>query len=441
MADVTIFKRLFEVQILHDYFLTTVDGVSFFDKNKGDKENLISKKLENNLYDVRDLFEIQPNGNTKRNIENYKLVIANTALGFMVGIEVEVVNKAGETLYKPRFEIQNDVNFTFSVKPKVSAFKSITNISLRPTLPSIYYFTNKNKEVFNETTVPPYTSLSISNKANSAQNGLLYEMGSLVNFGGTLREALQFTDGTDASHWEDIADKRFVTDADRIALPHNFNYKIKKVLEVKSIKFVLVDLSNTEIKTIDKTSTEAIENVALNFTWVDESIENPERIPSGLYTLKITIGEEPEVSYVVYLNDSVYDNNNFATIDIRLDELDSAYSLLDAEGFLKTKIDASNQKIAHPIFEIRLKNRRTYWRYNKTGDFSPAEINATSTHLTHSPEQLISIKPKALTDTLVPFQNGTSMLLPYPRMPSIKIENERIFSEIFINQSNRLLNN
>ncbi len=449
MGDVIIFKRLFEVQILHDYFLTTVDAtptiISFFDKSKMDKDNLIERKLENGLYDIRNLFEIEPVGDTKSILNNYKLVWAKTALGFIVGTEVIVENQAGETLYKPRFEFSNDTNLTFSIKPSVSFFNSVSNISLRPPFPSIYYFTNKDKEEFDEAP-QPYTSLPISNKVNPHQDGLQYEMGALADFGGTIREALQYTDGNDPSHWEDITDKRFISNADRVLLPHNFNYTFKKEQNITQVEFVLEDESNTELKTISLGGIEVLERVHLNFTKVDENNENSDLIPAGRYNLKVKAGGGPEVVHSINLNSTIYDKNHFAIIDIRFDEQNSPYSLLDAGNFLKTRINALDEKITHPVFEIRFKNRRTYWRYNKDGGFSDADANNTSDFLKRepelaiTPEKLISADPRGLTETLAPFINGTTLMLPHP-VPSIKIEKERIFSEIFINQSNRLLNN
>ena len=436
-----IFKKLFEVQIFHDYFLTTVDGISFFDKSQAEKAELLTKKLDRNIYNINDLFTIEPVGLTKLRLREYKLIMSKTALGFIVGIEVDVVSQAGEILYKPRLELKNEVNLSFAITSKIPFFNSITNINLSSSLPSIHYFTNKGKEEFNETVGPPYTSLPISNKAGEHQNGLNYEMGALVDFGGTIKEALQYTDGNTPAHWVDIDDKRFVNNSDKILLPSNFNYSLKKDQNITQVDFILEDESNTVIKSISKSSAGALENVFLNFTKVDETDENSDAIPAGKYQLKIKENGGPEVIYQVYLNNDIYDKNIQGVIDIRLDELNSPFSLFDAGGFLKTKIDAANQKVSHPIFEIRFKNRRTYWRYNKEGDFSAAEVAATATHLNHQSEKLISKKPKALTETLVPFINGTSLMLPHPRMPSIKVENGNIFSEIFINQSNRLLNN
>ncbi len=446
MGDAIVFKRLFEVQILHDYFLTTVDGESFFDKNKIDKENLILQKLQNRLYTTSDLFEIDAVGTTKSILNNYKLILAKTDLGFIVGAEVVVENKAGVTLYKPRFEFSDDTHLTFAIKPTASFFNSISNLSLRPAFPSIYYFTNKDKDVFDEAPFP-YTSLPISNKVKAHQDGIFYEMGALADFGGTIREALQYTDGSDPTHWVDITDKRFVSDADRALLPHNFEYTFRKEQNITQVAFVLEDENNNALKTINKSGLDVLERVVLNFTKVDDNNPNSDSIPDGKYTLKVTANAGPEIIYQIYLSNDIYNKNYFAIVNIRFDEKDSPYSLLDTENYLKTRIDALNEKITHPIFEIRIKNRRTYWRYNREGGFSEDDVNATTTflkpepELPQVPEKLISVDPKGLTETLVPFKNGTTLMLPHPRMPSIKIEKERIFSEIFINQSNRLLNN
>ncbi|WP_062057513.1 hypothetical protein [Aquimarina longa] len=435
MSNTTIFKRLFEVQILHDYFLTTADGISFFDKNRAEKNTLLYKKLEQGIYDVRSLFKIEPIGETKKLLKNYKLLMKQTSLGFIVGIEVNAENKLGEIVFKPRFKLVNTLSLTFSIQSQITSFKSLTNISLRPPLPSIYYLTNKGKTPLNESALPAYTSLPLSNGIQSHQDGVLYEMGALVNLGGTTREAIQYTDGNNPSHWEDTTEKRVISDADSRVLPAIFSYRLKAIQNVTKIECSLLDTDNNEIKKITKTSTQALSDVVLDFTKT-----NTNTIPSGFYTLKVKINDNQEIKYPIYLNDELYNKNHLAIVDIRMDEQNSAYSLIDNQGFLKTKVNAANEKVAHPIYEIRFKNRRTYWRYNKEGDFSNPEINATALFLNHEPEKLISLQPKALTEALIPFKKGnSSKILPYPKIPSIKIENNKIFSEIFINQSNRII--
>lgn len=435
-----LFKRLFEVQVLHDYYLTATDGTSFYEKNKSEKHDTLVKKLSGNVYDVRDLFVVQPTASTNRKLGEYKLKMAMTAMGFIVGAEVTVEKQAGETVYKPIRVFGEDLVLSFSIRPSISFFGSMTNLSLRPPLPARYYFTNKDKDEFDEGMIPNYTSLPLSKIPFSHQAGMLHEMGAIVDFAGTIREAIQETDGTNASHWETISDKRVVTNADLVLLPHKFSVPIKKEAAITQANFVLEDTAAAVIKTIARSGATVLEDVLLDFTRVDDTDVTSDVIPDGHYTLKVKLGGGPEIAYPVYLNDPLYNKDYLGAIEIRADELNSPFSLLDAGGFLKTRINALNEKIPHPVFEVRFKNRKTYWRYNQENDFSAAEVAATAAHLQHQPPKLVSIKPKPLTATLVPFVNGVSLMLPHPKVPSVKVQGDKIFSEIYINQSNRLLN-
>ena len=433
-----VFKRLAEVQILHDYFLTMADGTSFFEKNKSEKEKFLDQRINQGLYYAGSIFKIAPI--TAERLRDNKILFAETASGFILGVEVDEVIDAGELRFKPVHDISKKLNLSFSMVPRLPYFKSLTSLVLDRSFPSIYFFTNKKATVLNENTVPAYTSLPLSKKALSPQAGEFYEMGTILNFGGNIREANQRTDGNDPLHWEDIEERRFVTRADKILLPHNFHIKFKDDQLVTQAEVSLEDAGNIEIKKIIKNSAEPLQDISLNFTKIDENDENSAAIPSGNYHLKLKINGLPELVYTIILNDDLYERQNFGVVNLGFEEENSPYSLLDSQGFLKTKIEAGGQKISHPIFEIRLRNRRSYWRYKKNTDFTPAEIAATSSHLdVAATNLLVAKKPKALTETLVPFKNGTSLLLPTPKTAGIRVENDKIYSEIYINQSNGLL--
>ena len=435
-----LFKKLFEVQILHDYFLTTADATSFFERNKTEKDDLLSQKLAHNLYDLRNIFTIEANEDTKLRMNEYGLIFTETALGFIVGQRVLSENLAGATVYRPYLTVPASVSLSFSIQPLINHFISITSLCFRTKLPAVYYFSNRDKEVLDEVTAPPYASLQLANKFGEHQTGMKHEMGALINFGGTLREAIQATDGSIPAHWEDVEDRGFASNADRILLPNNFTYFPDIEDAITELKFVLEDESSSQIKTITKSSSAILQNVPLNFSKVDETDENSNDIPSGMYTLKVKENTGPEIAYPIYLNESLYNKNAFGIIDIRFDEEDSPFSLLDTAGFLKTRITAADVLLPHPVFEIRFKNRRTYWRYQSEAGFSAQDILDTSGHLDDVSGKLVSKKPKALTQSLVPFINGTSQMLPHPKISGIRVEKEKTFSEIYINQSNRLLN-
>ncbi|MEO0528158.1 MAG: hypothetical protein AAFZ89_13080, partial [Bacteroidota bacterium] len=328
MSNIT-FKRLFEVQFLHDYFLTSADGSSFFEKNEAEKREMIRKKLAHNIYDVKNLFEIIPSDTTRQRMSEYRLMMARTALGFIVGVQVTSEIQAGELVYKPDLAMDDSVHLEFSVSPKLPFFEAMSNLSLRYPLPSIHYFSNKDGQEFDEPVVPAYTSLPLSKNVQPHQPGLDYEMGAITDFGGTVREALQFTDGSDATHWEDIDDKRFVTDADKVLLPHHFIFPINPTDGITEVNFVLEDSTTAVIKTINITGVDPLQNVPVNFEFVDETIDDPVPIDSGFYNLKVQKNGGPEVVYAVNLNDDIYDKYAFAVIDIRMDEVASPFSLLD----------------------------------------------------------------------------------------------------------------
>ncbi|WP_103069631.1 hypothetical protein [Aquimarina sediminis] len=441
------FKRLFEVRILHDYYLTEVDGTSFFKHNEEEKEEILLKKTERSIYDISEQFIIQPLENTKVKMNEYNMVISKTSLGFIIGVEVKTEDIVGARAYRPKLSIPEDVKLRFSIRPKIPFFKTITALSFKSSFPSIYYFTNKEKLELNEATAPVYQSLQLTNELQEHQNGMQYEMGALIDFGGTLREAILQTDGSDPSHWEDIENRRFVSDADRILLPHNFLYSLKQEDAVTEIVFVLEDESSTEIKTITKSSSgNPIETISVNFSKEDETDVNSSDISSGMYNLKITTNGGPEIVYSIYLNDELYDKNQLGIIDIRFDELDSPYSLLDADGYIKTRIAIPGDiKIPHPVYEIRFKNRKTYWRYHSDTVFTAGEITDTDEYLvpeTITNKKLVSIVPKALTEAPVPFiTTGTTLILPQPKPSSLRVDKRKMYSEVFINPSNRLLNN
>ncbi|MBU2950217.1 hypothetical protein KO493_05875 [Tamlana agarivorans] len=439
-----LYKPLFEVNLLHDYYLISSDGGSFFEKTKAEKEALIKTKLSQQTYNVTDFFGIEPTEATKKILSEYKLIYKKTTLGFLVGIEVMEELKLGAKVYKPRFELPDNLSLTFSINVVVTNFLSMTNISMRPTLPTIYYFTNKDKIEFVEAE-SSYKTLPISVEAEPYQNGIRYEMGALVKFGAGLREALEFTmtSSSNLSFWGKLNDKRYVTNADRVLLPAIFNYPVKKEQNITQLQVVLEDQDGNLIKSITKSSISPLQNVHLNFEFIDETIENPVAISEGFYNLKIKENGGSEISYSVYLNESLYVKNQLGIIDVRLDVTDSPFSLLDVDGYIKTRVENTGEYTSHPVYELRFKNRKTYWRYNKDPKFQAEDVSVDlNPHVVFEPvtKKIISKKPKGLTRALVPFISGANeKILPYPKTPSLKVEGRRMFSEIYINKSNRLV--
>ncbi|MCD2449912.1 hypothetical protein GO003_005875 [Methylicorpusculum oleiharenae] len=107
------YRRLFEVRVLHHYWLD--QGATAFD--------LISvpRKKEQRLqdFDVRPLLEITPSPATRKLLKAYRAVFCKTALGFITAVPEQAV-------------ISGNTMFEFIVTVRDKAFCNYTALTLKP---------------------------------------------------------------------------------------------------------------------------------------------------------------------------------------------------------------------------------------------------------------------------------------------------------------------
>ena len=86
-------KRLFEVHLLHDYYLTGVDGESFFELPADQKAPFLKERLYYDQYRLLKEVTVSPTARCQELLRANKLFFANTRLGFIVGVEVKSGNR------------------------------------------------------------------------------------------------------------------------------------------------------------------------------------------------------------------------------------------------------------------------------------------------------------------------------------------------------------
>jgi hypothetical protein len=115
MAERTtsLYTRLFEVRLLHHYWLD--EGATVFDQIAG-----AAKRDERLLgYDVRTLLEARPTAASEKTLSAYRCVYRTTALGFVVGAPASAIFSA-------------DTVFTFIVSVRGGQLFDYTSLTLRP---------------------------------------------------------------------------------------------------------------------------------------------------------------------------------------------------------------------------------------------------------------------------------------------------------------------
>src|SRR5262245_28396537 len=114
MAERTtsLYQRLFEVRLLHHYWLD--EGATVFDQIPG------AAKRDARLlgYDVRSLFDVRPTAATEKALSAYRCVYRQTALGFVIGAPASAIVPA-------------DTVFTFIVSVRSSQVYDYTSLTLR----------------------------------------------------------------------------------------------------------------------------------------------------------------------------------------------------------------------------------------------------------------------------------------------------------------------
>jgi hypothetical protein len=130
MAFSIQYKPLFQVNILHKYFLNK--GVDEFSAMKESDKN---RQLEE--YDINTFFSVEPTNNTDRKISGHNLVFKTNNTGFTVWSNV-----VGNNKNIPFIALDNDLSFTFLLKLKDAAFFNYSNLKLENAC-KIYYFSNR----------------------------------------------------------------------------------------------------------------------------------------------------------------------------------------------------------------------------------------------------------------------------------------------------------
>lgn len=429
-----LYKRLFEVRILHDYYLSKADLTSFYALNDNEKADFLNLSIGQNEYDVRNYLEITPSESTQNAFKNFHLRMAMTPSGFILGVKVKsILNEANEEQYLPTTLTPDDaLRLGFILRIKDSEFSTFTNLKIQRSAPSSYFFTNTNSDG-----VKHFPSLSMPVADFVAGN--IYEPGEMAIVAGELKEALEETTSTDAAVWRAVDGDVFANEQDRILLPKLFPYTLSEASE--SVEFTLKDQDGTDIKKV--TFNTSVENQPLHLDFRQTSLPEgdvPVDVDDGHYQLEISTDSSTKTE-PVYLSDELYRRTNAGVLVIETDVTDPDFKVVNDDGTLITKKNEDDTIVPHPVFEIRFKRRSTYWRYRSdTGDRLKATADSQP-FLNEQGNDLITKDLRPLTRYPTFFSNPPQpdVYLPNPNKNSFKKEAKKYFSDTYVSPINGLI--
>jgi hypothetical protein len=297
----------------------------------------------------------------------------------------------------------------------------------------------------NERVFGPKVSPSLSSPLPALVAGYPYEQGELANFGIDDTGAYYFYNVGNPSNkdrWVHFKGEGFSGEPDRLVVSPRSYYSFSAADNVSNAVIELRDANGTSITTQVFTDPVRLGRVMLDYRPFlkkpPDAMEPPALIPppvlntlpdSGvgdaiLYTLFVTgdNGYSRQVP-VIFRTEAMGDE--WGWIQIQRTVSDPAYNLLDADGRLVTQTKPDGTTIPHRIFEIWLKSRFTYWRYqNDEGGQLKAPAAPNDVFLDLVGANLVTKTPRFITYRAGYFLNeadDTYHFLPNPEFEKLPV--------------------
>lgn len=401
MSQTIIYKSLFEVKIRHHYFL-----------NKGEKEwdsmNTEEKDNQEEKFDVREILDITPTLDCNKLLNAHNCVFRKTATGILIGIKAKP-DPATPGKFKPFVSLSNET-FRFAIKLKDYNFLNYTALTLQSARNKLYVLSNSRVNstgIFPAlTAIPPIFESGktympgdmLSDNASSQTKLFTALIKTTANPAGSADWLTENQGGNTPMSYINLNDSYHVANGF-----FTYTMKEKDSLPIAQIKDAAGNTINPKMEILQGDF----------YTLQVDMLKFKE----GFYTIKIE-SDNPayhdEITF--YLLQNSY--TPFAIIEIKVKSRQSAYDLIN-QGSLTS-----------PVFEIRFRNRYTYWRYISK-KFSTPYTTENPLPLTRN-GNIEVLKPPEPEET-------EPMALPNPSVSLVKAEallNEtetKYYSDIHIN--------
>ena len=288
MAIIIEYDTLFEIRILHHYFLNT--GLTHFGQMTE------SEKAATMLrYDSKEIFDIRPTSETLRLLASCKAIFRHTATGLIAGIR-SVKDENQPDKKRASLLFADTDTFTFTVEVKDQGFRNYTALPLKTEHETMFLF--KNAELDSKLEFP-----SLSVNPALFKNGHTYNPGDMLAdqeenpqklFIAKVRTTQNVTDAgawTEENRAGDIP-VHYATSADRIRVVRGIlNYKEKASGEVVRAELAM-DTGGVIPVVFEAMPADVNVPRILQFDF--------RQLPEGIYTLNLYKADDTPSDHLVF---------------------------------------------------------------------------------------------------------------------------------------------
>lgn len=432
-----VYKILFEVQLLHEFYLTDKDG-SIFSLAAPARQSYLQQRFVLNDRNVSSDLSYSVPAAAEDLFRDHKLKLLPTYSGFRVAIAVKPVSLGGgQKGYAPLVPLPGDLNIPVLIRKKDPLINAISHQSMVHETDALPYFSNQR--VSGAKTAP-----FLAEPVAAFNPALTYEQGSLALFAPSNIRSF-YRDQADAAQWIDIPGGGYTTDRDRLLTGPVLQYFFAPASNINQATFTLKDNnSNVVRKFAVGDGSKTLQQVTLDFS--EQYVYNQvRRLPSSpvgdnlFYTLEVSgSGGYNRSHRVLFFEDGQELQDAWGLVNIVPTPTDAPLGLLNGAGRIITTRNADNSvAIPVPLFEIWIKSRLSFWRYTHDGG-QPLKSGVHPNFLFYNNGRLISKIPRPQTYAISVYRKPDNSLyyLPNPVLyPELRWENNRLYTDILVAES------
>ncbi len=384
-----LYKTLFEVKLLHEYYLTRQDGSTIFEKNdQNDRLSFLQEEFTNERKSIDGDITFHFPDTLSSIYEGVGLKILPTYSGCKILLRVnKKILIDGTIVYEPFTSFPSQFNIYIMLEQKGHDVDAFTNARIERPFSSTWFFSNDD---FSGEKTYPYLTNSISSYIAQTD----YEQGELSVYSSDI----QMFNKTADSPWSSVVGKGFANENDRLLLPGNFMYAIKNMTNLTQITFTLKDKSGNTIAEKNEVNQAGIsKKISIDFRSTVTPLSSV--IASDyVYTLEVTGNNGYNKTHKIIFGNDLLNSKPWAVINITTNPTNTDFALFDNEGFLIKRTENNGNIINAPVFEIPFKSKLIYLRFlndrGKELELSPA----LKGYLDKEPNTkiLITKKPRSL---------------------------------------------
>ncbi|HEY1214505.1 MAG TPA: hypothetical protein VGE93_12800 [Bryobacteraceae bacterium] len=394
----TYHKILFEVRLLHEFYLTQQDGTVIFSKAAAaDRDSFLQQMFSIGRRSInRDIGYSIPDAGQSI-FGDHRMHLVEAYSGFKIGIEVEPTTDGVLTAFSPKVPFPQDAAITVFIDRINENIDAYTSVRQKATIRGIGFLSNERNG-------PAKTAPFLTNPVPAFDGSYVYEQGELYDEAGKIKAF--YTGITPAD--PGLPGTAFLNETDRLVVAPAFDYSFDAADNVKQAQFTITDPSAAQVYQNTFTSDTPLQKVTLNLDpTAIRKLPHGRGIDELLHQLTVTGDGGYNKTFPLIFLDAPIGELPWAAVNIAVRPADAAFQVIDDKGLLVMRLNADGSVTTPPpVFEVCIKSRLTFWQYaNNLG--IPIK-NLYPAILTAAGNTLITQKP--IFRTYLPVPVGTQRL-------------------------------